>query len=63
MVEIFQDIDTNGDGDVYKEDFEKYLVKLGKVGWIDENGCLDHAGTGEPIVGREINSKEECLVE
>jgi len=61
MLEIFKDMDSNGDGLVYKLDFKKYLQKLGKVGWIDKDSCRDHAGSGELILN--VETKEDCLTD
>ena len=55
------DMDSNGNGLVYKLDFKKYLQKLGKVGWIEPDSCKDHAGTEEII--QNVETKEDCLTD
>jgi len=61
MKEIFMDMDSNGNGLVYKLDFKKYLQKLGKVGWIEPDSCKDYAGTGGLI--QNVETKEDCLTD
>ena len=56
---LFEDIDENGDGYIYKEELRSYLEKLGKTGPI----MCARDGPGDADTDIYYEDKEDCYID